>query len=189
MIYLVYFKVFPCINFWLGTCLFDNLVVERWQPSRTLQVLPTFAINQSCKYGLRRFMVCHSPVGAAQLCGHELAYPQYTSQSSQSSQSQNKTRLYFIQSISQFSPIFTGIAAETLVSGFKPPTQPSFCEKLHQRHDHAAVHTVNKKLHVCKRKKKSGSALQRLLSRCYTRYVLCTRFLWGIVILTNYRIM
>ena len=101
-------------------------------------------------------MVCHSPVGAAQLCGHELAYPQYTSQSSQSSQSQNKknkTRLYFIQSFSQFSSIFNGIAAETLVSGFKPPTQPSFCEKLHQRHDHAAMHTVNKKLHVCKRKK------------------------------------
>ena len=91
----------------------------------------------------------------------------------------------FIQSFSQFSSIFTGIAAETLVSGFKPPTQPSFCEKLHQRHDHAAMHTVNKKLHVCKRKKKSGSALQRLLSWFYTRYLLCTRFLWGIVILTN----
>lgn len=127
----------------------------------------------------------HSPVGAAQLCGHELAYPQYTSQSSQSQNKNNKTRLYFIQSFSQFSSIFTGIAAETLVSGFKPPTQPSFCEKLHQRHDHAAMHTVNKKLHVCKRKKKSGSALQRLLSWFYTRYVLCTRFLWGIVILTN----
>ena len=93
------------------------------------------------------------------------------------------------------SSIFSGIAAETLVSGFKPPTQPSFLKSC----------TKDMTMQPCTRSIRNcmsaSDLLKWFLSRkkiwicfatatlvCYTQCAICTRFqtpFVGIVILTN----